>query len=234
MSRSSSLPRGLVDAVVAPGASFAALRDARGWGWAALALILITQTVAIIAFFAPMSPEWLVEEQMLRMGDVAPTDEAAIRSTLESMAGNYAAIAAAGAAVTIALMMPLLGLVYFLANRVTSGTRYSFVAWTRFATWTQLPLVIASLGLIALTLVSSQPDLPLSAAQFASINALLLNLPADHAWFNWAEQLNMFTLWSAVLATIGVRTWVGLGWGVAAFIGALPWLLVFGIWALLV
>lgn len=234
MSESSSLPRGLLDAVVAPGSSFAALRTARGWGWAAFALIVLTQTIALYAFFGPMSPEWLVEEQMMRMGDISPTDEAAIRSTLESMAGHYALIAAAGAAITVALLMPLLGLFYFVANRVTSGTRHGFVAWTRFATWTQLPLVIASLGLIALTLVSTQPDLPLSAAQFASLNALALNLSADHVWFNWAEQLNVFALWSAILAAIGVRNWVGVAWGVAALVGVLPWVLVFGIWALLV
>ena len=231
MSPSTSLPRSLLDAAVAPGSALSALRSARGWGWAAFALIVLTQTAALFAFFGPMSPEWLVDQQMARMGELSPSEEPAVRASITSMADNYALIAVVGGAVTLALMMPLLGLVYFLANRVTAGTRHGFVAWTRFATWTQLPLLVASLGLIVLTLVSRQPDLPLSAAQYASLNALVLRLPIGHAWFNWAEQLNVFSLWSIVLASIGMRVWTGLGWAASVLVGALPWLLVFGIWA---
>lgn len=233
MSESPNLPRGLLDAVVAPGASFAALRHARGWGWAAFALIVLTQSIALLVFFGGMSPEWLVEQQLMRMGEVAASDEASVRSTLASMADNYAVIAAVGGAVTLALMVPLLGLVFFLANRATRGTRFGFVEWTRFASWSQLPLVVSSLGLIVIAVLARQPDLPLSAAQYASLNTLLLKLPAGHAWFNWAETLNVFTLWSAVLAAIGVRVWTAVSWGVAALVGALPWVLVFGVWALL-
>lgn len=223
----------LANALLAPREAFERLRDARGWGWAAFVLVVLVQAAALFVFFGPMSPEWIVEQQLLSAGELKPDEQAAASQQLAAVAPYSAVFGAVGGAIMLGLMVLLLALVWFLAERMARGPRHAYLAWTRFAAWTQLPLVLASLGLILLSLLAADPNQPLSAANFASLNAWVTRFPVGHTHYAWAEQLNLFVLWSAVLAMIGFRTWTGAGWARAALVGALPWLLVFGTWGLL-
>lgn len=237
MSRPSpTFAAGLMDLFVAPAALFDTLPTRRGWGWGAFVLTSAVMAAALVVFLAPMSPEWIVEQQALQMGARLSDQELAqIRPQLLAMAPHTAAISAIGAVVTGGLLVLVLGSLYLLLERVaTRGPRHSWGQWLRLTVWTQLPQLLYALGLIALALLASTPDQPMAQLGYASLNGLVLDLPPDHAGFNWASNLGVFTLWSIVLAAIGIRAWTRAGWGRAATLAALPWVLVFGVWALFV
>jgi hypothetical protein len=74
----------------------------------------------------------------------------------------------------------------------------------------------------------------LDLANYASLNALALGLAPGERGYALASGLNLFYLWSIGLVAVAARHWSGLDWGRALLLGALPYLLVFGVWALLV
>ena len=236
MSRPSpSLAAGLLDVFVAPASLFRALPDRRWWGWIAFALISVSMAVAMYVFISPMSPEWIVEQQLQQMGaQMSDAEIEQIRPQLVSMAPHAALFSALGGVFFLGLIVVLVGSIYMLLARMaTSGRKHGWGAWLRFTTWTQMPSVAFALGLLVLALVSGGPDQPMSMMGYASLNNLVLDLPPGHRWYNLALNLNLFTLWSLVLAVIGFRIWTGATTGRAAVLALLPWVLVYGIWALL-
>lgn len=230
---SANLAAGLSDLFLAPRNLFAALPSRRAWTWAALALQIAVQIVSLYVFFGPMSPEWIVEQQLASANLPASEAEAA-RATLMTMAPNIAHISAASSLVLGVLFPALLALLYFVGERVLARSRQSYGAWFGIAVWAQLPMLLNALGLIALSLMATSPDQPLAVANYASLNGLMLDLPIAHPWHNWAQALSLFFVWSAVLVAVAVRTAQPVAWGRALLLGALPYLLVFGVWAVLV
>lgn len=230
---SADLAAGLSDLFLAPRNLFGALPSHRAWTWAALALLIVVQIVSLYVFFGPMSPEWIVEQQLAAANLPASEAEAA-RATLMAMAPNIAHISAATTLVMSALISALLALVYFLGERVLARSRQSYGAWFAIAVWAQLPMLLNALGLIALSLMAASPDQPLAVANYASLNGVMLDLPLGHPWHNWATTFSLFFAWSIALVAIAARVAQPLAWARALALAALPYLLVFGIWAVLV
>lgn len=236
MSRPSPSPAaGLLDLFVAQASLFQALPDRRWWGWAAFVLIAIATAVSMFVFVGPMSSEWIVEQQVQQMaGSMSEQEIERIRPQLESMAPHTALFSAIGGVSMLGLLILVVGSLYMLMARLaTSGPKRGWAAWIRLTTWTQLPLLASALGLILITLIASTPDQPMAMLGYASLNNLVLDLPPGHRWYNLALNLNLFTLWSVVLAAIGIRTWTDASWGKSTGIAALPWVLVYGGWAVL-
>lgn len=237
MSRPSpNFASGLIDLFLAPASLFEALPTRRFWGWGAFVLTAAATAVAMFVFIGPMSPEWIVEQQVLQMGERMSDNELAqVRPQLLAMAPHTALVSAISVVFVSGLLVVLLGSVYMLLERVaTRGPRHGWGQWLRLTVWTQLPQVLYALGLVALALIAQAPDQPLAQLGYASLNGLVLDLPPGHRWFNWASNLGVFQLWSIVLAAVGFRVWTQVAWGRAAALAALPWVLVFGIWALFV
>lgn len=224
---------GLSDLFLAPGNLFGALPSRRAWTWGALALLIAVQIVSLYVFFGPMSPEWIVEQQ-LASANLPASDAEAARATLMTMAPNIAHISAATTLVMDVLISALLALVYFLGERVLANSRQTYGAWFAIAVWAQLPMLLNALGLIALSLLAASPDQPLAVANYASLNGLILGLPLGHPWYSWAQALSLLFVWSAALIAVAARVAQPIAWGRALLLGALPYLLVFGIWAVLV
>lgn len=230
---SKSLAAALFDIFLAPSSLFGALPSHRSWTWTALALLIATQIIAVYAFFGPMSPEWIVEQQ-LAVANLSANEAEAARATLMAMAPNIAHISAASSLLMGVVFPALLALVYFLGERLLSGSRQSYGAWFSISVWAQMPMLLNAIGLIGLSLLAASPDQPLAIANYASLNGLILDLPLRHPWYNWAQAFSVFFIWSSALIAIAVRVAQPIAWGRAVLLGALPYLLVFGVWAVLV
>lgn len=222
---------GLIDLFLAPASLFDALRGRRWWGLAAFALILVAHVVSTFMFIGPMSDEWIVEQQIQQMPQFSEQEIEAVRPQLLAMAPHAALFGVISSIFMLGLVIGLFGSLYLLLTRIAGGERHGWVAWLRLTTWTQLPLLLFAIGLIVLTLIASTPDQPMGLAGYSSLNNLVLNLPPGHPWYTWALSLNLFYLWSILLAAIGIRRWTGTGWLRAGLIAAAPYVLVFGLWA---
>jgi hypothetical protein len=232
MTPSKHAGQALADALLSPAASFSALRDRRSWAWLALAVLVASQALGIYAFYGPMSPEWIVQQQ-LAAADVQPAQVEDARGALMHMAPHTAHLGAVTGTIMLALVAALLGLAYFLGERALTAGRNSYGGWFAVALWSMLPMALNSLGLAALSLTASNPDQPLRLANYASLNNLVLGLPTTHGAYLWAESLNLFHPWSVALAAVAFRVWSAATWPRALLLAALPYLLLFGIWGAL-
>jgi len=230
---SQSFAAAFSDLFLSPRNLFSALPAHRSWTWAALALLIVAQIVSIYVFFGPMSAEWIVEQQ-LAVANLPANEAEAARPTLMLVAANIAHITAVSSLLMGVLFPALLALAYFLGERVLLGSRQSYRAWFAIAVWAQLPQLLNAAGLIVLSVLAASPDQPLAVANYASLNGLMLDLPLGHAWYNWAQAFSLFFIWGSVLIAIAVRVAQPIAWGRALLLGAMPYLLVFGVWAVLV
>lgn len=231
--RQPSFWRSVIDMFVAPSAAFAALRARRGWARWALLTLALAQAVAIWGFVAPMPADWLVAQQLQQMGELPAGEHQQTQAQLLSLAPHYAWLSALGAALGMVLLTAALGSAYGLLGAIAAPRRVTFADSLRLAVWTQWPSLFQALAIIVLAWVAS-PQRPLGLANFASLNELWLHWTPDHSGYLWASSLNLFLLWSALLAMVGWRCWSGASLGRAALLASLPYLLVFGLWAAVV
>ncbi len=231
---SRSATHAFFDTILAPASAFVAVRQRPVWAWLALALVALASALSIGIFMGGMSPEWIVDQQLLTEPEMSADELEVARSTLLQVAPYTAAIGAVMGALMLPLIAALLALVYVGAERVLARERNSYGRWFAAASFSLLPLVLSAIGLIVLKLLSAEPNVPLDLANYASLNTLALGLAPGERGYGLASSLNLFYLWSIGLVAVAARQWSGLDWGRALLLGALPYLLVFGLWAALV
>ena len=223
----------VVDSLLAPSAAFASIRARPVWAWMVIALIVISSALSVYALIGSASPEWIVEQQLQEVSDLKPDEREAARRTLLEIAPYAAHLAAASTAITMPIFCALLALFYFLGERALGTSRNVYGQWFGLSAISLMPMLINALGLIVLCFI--QPgDKPLQLANYASLNALVLGLAPGERGHGLAAALSLFYLWNIVLAAIGTRVFSGYGWGKSVLLAALPYLLLFGVWAALV
>lgn len=222
--------RSVLDAFLAPTAAFAALHQRRGWARWAWLLMEVVQAMAIWWFVAPMPADWVVTQQLLQMGELSAGERDQVRSQLLALAPHYPLLAVFSAALSTSVVILVLAAAYWLLGLIASPRRLAFVEWLRLVVWTQWPSLLGSLAIVALALFSAS-ERPLALLNFASLNELWLHWPSTHSGYLWASSLNLFLLWSALLAMFGCRCWTGASLPRATLLAVLPYLLVFGLWA---
>lgn len=220
----------IIQTLTAPHIAFTALATKSSWRWHLLPLQLLLSALVMWFFYQGMSLPHLVEQQMLLAGPMSPAEKQQATAVLGQMASNMAFIAPAMALVTSLIVTSLIGLYFLLVSRFDK--RYQYSDWFHFAVWTQLPLLLNLLGLVVLVLLSPTPDVPLTLANYASINQLFDVAQPGDSKFNLLENLNLFYLWQILLAAAGLERWLDLSKAKAYALAALPYLLIFGLWAL--
>jgi hypothetical protein len=88
--------------------------------------------------------------------------------------------------------------------------------------------VIASLVMI---MMAESNQLSTQDLQVTSMNALVFHAAPGEPWFTWASTLNLINFWTIFLMSTGIARWTGASMLRSTIIAALPWALIFGIWA---
>jgi len=65
-----------------------------------------------------------------------------------------------------------------------------------------------------------------------SMNSLLVHASPGEPWFTWASSLTLVNFWMIFLASIGYALWTGASMMKSTAIAVLPWVAIFGIWAI--
>jgi hypothetical protein len=227
----SALSSALLDIFIAPKQAFAKIRGTGGNLLLLLGQMLLT-ALAFYLFYQGMSPEWLVEQQMLTTGDLTPAEAEQARAMIAQSAPYTAVISAVFGPIMLLVVNAIVAGYLHLISKMSGDFRYQ--DWFGFSVWSQMPLVLNTMGLILLVLFAETPNLPMATINYASLNQLVLNLPIGAPFYTWAEAFSLFMFWQIAIAAIGLKQWCNFGTGKATLFAALPTLLIFGIWALLV
>lgn len=96
-----------------------------------------------------------------------------------------------------------------------------------------MPMVISSLGIIALVFTATTNELSVRLFSYASINQLLLGLELGHPFYTMMESLNIFSIWGIALAAIGLKCWTNFSLNKAILFAALPSVVIYVIWTII-
>lgn len=227
----STFSTALPDIFIAPSQAFSKIRGSGGNLLLLLGQLLLA-ALAFYLFYQGMTPEWLVEQQMLHAGDLTPAEAEQTRAVIAQTAPYTAIIAAVTGPLMLLLVNAILaGYLHFI-GKLSGDFRYQ--DWFGFSVWSQMPMQLNTIGLILLVLFSETPNLPLATANYASLNQLFLHLPIGAAFYTWAEAFSLFMFWQIAVTAIGLKQWCNFSMVKASIFAALPTILIFGIWALLV
>lgn len=232
MPASPNLRAALLDALLAPSQAFAALRQRPAWGWAAIAVIVAASIASIYTLYSGMTPDWIVDQQIVSAGDMSEQNRAANRAMMLDVAPYTGHIAALMTVIMIPLAAVVFGFVYFVGERLLSRERNRFGLWFAAASFCMLPLAVSALGLIVLVLARGGGNLPIDLGNYASLNYLVFGIPPGEKGYSLANSFNLFYLWNIFIIAVAGRDWSGMGWGKAVFFGALPTLLIFVPWTI--
>ncbi|SNY51741.1 Yip1 domain-containing protein [Arsukibacterium tuosuense] len=227
---SKNVGQALLDIYVAPKQVFNILPEKKGWSWIALLLILVVNVVGIWYFYSGMSPEWIVEQQIAQAAhSMTPAEIEQSRAVMGQMADKTGIISVAAILVMTPIIMAIMALYLMLVGN--PGQKRPYGDWFAMAVWSNMPGVLNMLGLIILVLISSDPNLPLTTANYLSLNQLLFGLEPGHAWYAWAENFNLIYLWIGGLFAVGLHCWSGYSALKSALLGYAPLLVIYGLWA---
>ena len=113
-----------------------------------------------------------------------------------------------------------------------AGAEVRYGQWFSFSVWTAFVGVFGTLAAFVTIFMSDTNQLSQQGLQVLSLNSLLIHAAPGEPWFTWASSLTLINFWTLFLMSIGYARWTGASMLKSSIIACLPWVLIFGIWAL--
>lgn len=212
--------------ILAPSSTFTRLK-AKPSAWIPL-LVLIVLTLAISYWWIEtVDFGWLREHMLAAQPTLKPEARAAMAKFITPKTMMWSS--GLGAIVGTLLIVAVMAVYYLLAGKVL-GASIGYGKWFGFAAWVSVPRLL-TVPLSALQIMTSGGRVAPEDLSMVSLNYLLLHLPASNPWATLAGNLDLTTVWSIVLATLGLKAWTGRSTGACAAAALLPYVVVFGLWA---
>ena len=219
----------LINIFLEPAKVFAELREKPTFVVPALLVALLT-TIAAVAYFFNVDPEWFSNYQLTAAG--AEMSAAEIEQAKQFMPGarTLGYITAVTTVIMFAIMYVILAVYYLLAGKV-GGHPVSFRQGLSLAAWSSMPMTLGAIvALVGVFTSSNQASF--ESMQLLNVDPLFVQLPLDHDWAMLARSFSLLNFWCWFLAALGWKTWFRTGWGSALFVVMLPSLVIYGVMAL--
>lgn len=208
-----------------PGAVFARLKT-RCSPWLPLLALLGLNAAVMYWWVATADFGWLRQRMTANVPDMTPQARAALEATIAPMPMLLTILAGLviGTLVAYALFAG-----YFLLAGKTLNTDIRFRQWFCFVSWLGVPKLLL-VPLMALQVAVSEGRVAAEDLNLASL-ASLLHLDPGNPWAGFAAGLDFTTVWTVVLAAVGLRVWTGCSPRAAAVTAVLPTAVIYGVWA---
>lgn len=224
----------LVDIIAAPSKALDEVRDRVSWLWVPLTIVIVLYIANIFSYYAWADFDWLVDQAVadaLQSG-ADPAAEAGIRSFMQS--GTFVVFSVASI-VVITLLIYLLQSTYLhLVNKITGNPELRFSQWFALSAWAGFPTVFQALSSFGVMAVAASRQVTQDELSPLSLQSLLIRAEPGSSWATWGSSITLITFWSIGLLALGFMRWTGASTLKAVIIAALPSVLIFGIWALII
>lgn len=219
----------LVDIFLQPSKVFAAERERPTFlvPWLLLAIAAIALS---LAYFTRVDGGWYLDHMLDAKRASMSAKELAQAKAVMPGTRVMGIIGAVTAPIGMALVFAVIGLYYWLASRLTRASlRYkhglSLVAWSAMPGL--LGTVVGLAG--ALTMA---PQTSIESLMLTHVDPLLFDSTGSR-WHRLAQGIDLLSLWSIFLAALGWRTFTRASWTQSLVVAVLPYLVVYGVMALI-
>ena len=223
----------MVDIVASPGKALDEIKGHTAWLWWPLLISIALACGLFMYYYSWVDFDWLVEETIRQ---IPAEDRAASADAVRSfMTPRNSIVSTVIAIVVMTFVIYLIEAIYLhLANKLTTGAEIRFGQWFSFAAWTAFVGIFGSLAAFVVILLADSNQLSQDSLQVLSVNNLLLHAGPDDPWFRWGNSLTLVNFWMLALMSIGYARWTGASMVKSTIIACLPWVLIFGIWAVMI
>lgn len=208
-----------------PKAAFESLKESSK-PWLPLALIMLSTMALFYWYYATVDFAWLIDHTLSAKPDMKPEEKEMVMSMLTKNSMMMGALG--GALIGMPIVFALYGLYFLLASKMM-GSTISYGNWFGFAVWVSVPTLLSA-PLMALQIMTGKGQIAMESLNMLSLNFLITNLPADHAWAGLMNNLSLTTFWTMFLTFVGLRVWTGRGTTSCAIATALPYVVIYGVW----
>jgi len=201
--------------------------------WWPLLITILLACGLFVYFYNWVDFPWLVEETIRQMPAESRAEGAeAVRQFMQPSTSMWMSIAAVA---IVTFLVYLLQATYLhLANKIISGSDIGFGQWFSLSAWTGFVSVFGTLAAFIAMFLADSNQLSAEGLQVLSFNSLLLHAAPGEPWFRWASSWGLINIWSILLLSIGYSRWTSSAMVKSSLIVALPWLAIFGIWAIMI
>lgn len=234
MNKPYGIGQALVDIIAAPSKALDEIKHRVGWLWVPLFIVILLVTASQVIYTLWVDLDWLVDQAVAAAmaGGGDPAVEQAIHQWMQP---NTLLITAV---LGILLMVPLVHLIQaiylHLVNKLVGNPDLRFGQWFALSVWSAFPMIFQSLaafGVMALAAdrrVSQEELLPLS------LQSLFIRAEPGTSWAAWGSAIDLIMLWVIGLLALGIMRWTGASALKGIIIAAVPYVLIFGAWALVI
>lgn len=231
--KSYSVFNAMVDIVASPGKAFDEIKQHTAWLWWPLLINLLLASGLFIYYYGWVDFPWLIDETIRQVPVENRAESAdAIRNFMKPGSMTWTTVITI---VVVSFIIYTLQATYLhLANKLTTGADIGFGKWFSFGVWTGFVGVFGTLAGFAMILMADNNQLTTQSLAVLSMNSLIVHAPAGDPWFTWASSLTLVNFWTMFLLSIGYARWTGASIVKSSIVALLPWVLIFGIWALMI
>ena len=221
----------MVDIVASPGKALDEIKQHTSWLWWPLLISILLACGLMVYYFGWVDFPWLVDETIRAVPvENRAESEDAIRNFMQPGRSTWTAVIAI---VIMSLVIYAIQAVYLLlANKLVTGAEIGYGQWFSFSVWTAFVGVFGVLAAFVTIFMADSNQLSQQGLQVLSLNSLLIHAAPGEPWFTWASSLTLINFWTLFLMSIGFARWTGASIVKSSIIACLPWVLIFGIWAL--
>lgn len=234
MSGSYGIGNALVDIIAAPSKALDEVRDRVSWLWVPLGIVMVLTIASMVAYYAWVDFDWLVDQAVadaLQAG-ADPSAAAGIRSFMES--GTMITVTVVSIVVVTLLIYTIQSIYLHLVNKITGNPDLRFSQWFALSAWTAFPMVFQALSSFGVLAVAGNRQLPQEDLSPLSLQSLLINADSGSPWAAWGSSITVISFWTIGLLALGIMRWTGASTLKAVIIAALPSVLIYGVWALVI
>ncbi|MFC1694556.1 YIP1 family protein [Pseudomonadota bacterium] len=228
-----SVINALTDIVASPGKALDEIKLHTSWLWWPLLITILLACGVFAYFYNWVDFPWLVEETIRQMPAESRAEGAeAVRQFMQPSTSMWMSIAAI---VIVTFVVYLLQATYLhLVNKIASGSDIGFGQWFSLSAWTGFVSVFGTLAAFIVMFLADSNQLSAEGLQVLSFNSLLLHAAPGEPWFRWASSWGLINIWSIFLLSLGFSRWTNSAIVKSSLIAALPWVAIFGIWAIMI
>jgi hypothetical protein len=221
----------MVDIVASPGKALDEIKQHTAWLWWPLLISLLLGSGLMVYYYSWVDFPWLIEETIRAVPAENRAESAdAIRQFMQPGRSTWTTVVAI---VVVTFIIYTIQSTYLhLANKLVTGADISWGQWFSFSTWTAFVGVFGALAAFVMIFMADSNQLSQQSLQVLSLNSLLVHASPGEPWFTWASSLTLIHFWTLFLMSIGFARWTGASMVKSTIIATLPWVLIFGIWAL--
>jgi hypothetical protein len=202
-----------------PGGVFTAVGEKNNWSWLAFFIVLLMALVPQYLYVHFVDITWYQDLLIAAEGDLSPAEIDARRGFMTQ--SSFMAQHVIGTAIGFIIINAILAVYLHLCTRNDDSHVFGFTDWYGFTWWASMPIVLSSLVSVMILLLSDNHQVAPSVLAPLSL-AYLFGVEVTSKWYGLLTAINLVSIWTIYLTTVGVARWTSFSTQKSLIIAAAP------------